>query len=128
MSAVLCREKQLYQTALMLEVLILFVISGFVWWFGKWHFSLSFATGMLCTLLPQVLFVYWIFFRHFAKNLTKMTTFYRAEGIKWIATIALLIVVLVLLPNLSHGVFFIGYVAGLVLNIVVPIYLKYRVD
>lgn len=124
MSAILLNEKRFYQKALSIETLILLFFSGLTWLFSDRHTGLSFVSGCFSAVLPQLLFVYWIFFRSTAKNANKMQAFYRGEGLKWLATIILIALLFGYYTNLQHLIFFAGYFLGLLSNIFVPMFLK----
>lgn len=126
MSAILLNEKRFYRKVLVIETLILAVISVGIGLFSALNTGLSFISGCFCAFLPQALFVYWIFFRNSAKNVNKMTAFYRGEGLKWLATIVLIGVVFRFYVELHAVAFFAGYFLGLLGNIVVPMVLKHR--
>lgn len=123
MSAVINRAKQHYAKSLKVEGVILLLIS--IGLLGvKGNVSISFLTGSLASFLPFGLFVYWVFFKKTAKNSSKMTAFYWGEGVKWMATIMLLIAGLTLIPTLQIGAFFVGYFLALLLNNVIPFMLS----
>lgn len=126
MSAILLNEKRFYQKVLLIEILILLAFFGVVWLFSTLNTGLSFVSGCFAAFLPQALFVYWVFFRSSAKKLNGMTAFYRGEGLKWLATIVLIVVLFSYYTDLQHLAFFAGYFLGLFGNIAIPIFLKYR--
>lgn len=127
MSAVINRTKQHYRKALKSESLIIFALFALlmVW---KGNPSLSFLAGCLAIFLPYCLFVYWIFFKKTAKNQSKMTAFYRGEAIKWLTTIALIILSFYLLPSFKVIWFFVGYFVTLLLNNLIPFVLSKRIS
>lgn len=123
MSAVINKAKQQYRYALRLEIVLLVLLAcvGFVW---QWQIALSLWLGSLASFLPHCLFTYWIFFRQSAKNQSKMTAFYRAEGLKWLFTIGLIVAIFKGVPQLHFIAFFVGYFFALLLNITLPIFLQ----
>lgn len=119
MSAVINRSRQQYKKALIWETGIILTLS-FCAFFGGIALASSLLSGLLASFLPHCLFVYWIFFREPAKNASKMSAFYRGEGLKWGATILLIVASFKLLPELHLIAFFVGYFLALCLNIVLP--------
>lgn len=126
MSAVLTKEKQHYRQALWIETWILLGLAGIVLCFSGLHIGLSFLSGVLAAFLPQCLFIYWIFFRQTVKPADKLRAFYRGEGLKWSATVGLIVLAFTGLPVLSPLGFFFGYFLGLLSNIAIPMVLKHR--
>ncbi len=123
MSAVINRAKQHYAKSLKVEGVILLLIS--IGLLGvKGNVSISFLTGSLASFLPFGLFVYWVFFKKSAKNSQNLTAFYWGEGIKWMATIILLIIGFTAIPHLHIWAFFVGYFLALLLNNVIPFMLS----
>lgn len=123
MSAVIHKAQQQHRKTLIWEVCILVSLSLFclLWQFNV---SLSFFAGAMSSFLPYVLFVYWIFFRKSAKNRQQMTAFYRGEGLKWLATILLVVLSFKMIPDLHLVGFFVGYFLALCLNIALPIFIN----
>lgn len=123
MSAVINKAKRHYLKALRTELSI--IITGFLLLtILKGYVSVSFLIGSLAIFLPHCLFVYWIFFKKPAENHSKVTAFYRGEGVKWLTTIFLVIAGFKWIPDLQIGLFFTGYVVALLLNNVVPFVLS----
>ncbi|WGE90249.1 ATP synthase subunit I [Actinobacillus arthritidis] len=125
MSAVINKAKQHYAKALKTEILLLFCILCIlmVW---KGESSFSFFGGALSSFLPHCVLVYWIFFKKTTKEQSKMTAFYRGEGLKWLITILLVILCFKLLPSLHLVLFFVGYLVTLFFNNVIPFILSKR--
>ncbi|WP_018651457.1 ATP synthase subunit I [Actinobacillus capsulatus] len=125
MSAVINKAKQHYRKALTIEFGVIFV-AAIVLAVLNVNQGLAFLGGSLASFLPHVLFVYWIFFKESAKNQSKMTAFYRGEGLKWLATIMLIVASLKFIPELHLVLFFVGYFVALLLNNVIPFVLSKR--
>lgn len=123
MSAVINKAKQHYVRSLKTEGAMILLISVGLRVIN-WNAGISFLAGSLAGFLPFGLFVYWVFFKKSAKNSSKITAFYWGEGLKWGATITLLIVGLTMIPSLQVGVFFAGYFLALFLNNVIPFVLN----
>ncbi|HDL5698665.1 ATP synthase subunit I [Mannheimia glucosida] len=123
MSAVINKAKSQYKQALKTEFFILcLLVVGLSCW--KMNLDFSFLGGALASFLPHLVFVYWIFFKKSAKNQSKMTAFYRGEGMKWLVTIILVIGCFKLIPNLDFVWFFVGYFIALFLNNMIPFVLS----
>lgn len=119
MSAVINKAKQHYRRALKMEAVILILLTiGISLW--NLIYGFSFLNGSVAILIPHCLFFYWIFFRESAKSRSKMTAFYRGEGIKWLAAILLIVVSFKFVSNLHYIAFFIGYFITLCLNVALP--------
>lgn len=127
MSAVISSAKQFYRRALGVEALVLASVAAVVEVFSGQSVGLSVFSGSVAAFLPHCLFVYWVFFRNSVKNPQKMTAFYRGEGLKWLATILLIVLAFKFLPNLNYLAFFAGYFLGLVGNIALPMCVKHFV-
>ncbi|MGQ0287388.1 ATP synthase subunit I [Pasteurellaceae bacterium 22721_9_1] len=125
MSAVIHKAKQHYLKSLLVEMGFILFLSLMVFLFKPAH-ARDFLVGMLVGFLPHTLMVYWFFFRHQAKNQAKMTALYRGEGLKWLATILLIMLSIKLITNLNVMAFFMGYVLLLVLNNFIPFLLSFR--
>lgn len=126
MSAVLNQTKKNYKYALSIEFILMILCAVSLLVVGQGNTFFSFILGSFASFLPYCCFVYWVFFRKFAKNANKMTAFYRGEGIKWLATIVLIVVSFKAYSSLDIKWFFIGYFVFLLLNIIVPICVKLR--
>lgn len=126
MSAVLQQTKQLYRKVMFVECCG--VVSGALLVLLVQNVSAAFAflLGGLSSFLPQCLFIFWVFFRKNTKNTNKMAAFYRGEGLKWLATIVLMVAVLIGFPNLNVLLFFSGYFLFLICNGLLPIFLTQR--
>lgn len=124
MSAVLERTKRLYLKAMWVESVGLASVVLLCGVCVDFSAAFSLLLGGFASFLPFCLFVYWVFFRKSAKNANKMTAFYRGEGLKWLATIVLMVAVLKGYPNLNVLAFFGGYFLCLVCNSLLPIVLK----
>ena len=123
MSAVINRAKSQYKQALKVEFFLLCVFAlGVSLW--KMNFNFSFLGGALASFLPHLVFVYWVFFKKSAKNQSKMTAFYRGEGMKWLVTIILVLGCFKLIPALDVVLFFVGYFIALFLNNMIPFVLS----
>ena len=125
MSTVINKAKQHYIRALKIESLLLLSTVGFliVW---KGVDGISFLCGALSSFVPHCVFVYWIFFKKTTKNQSRMGTFYRGEGLKWLITILLVVMCFKLLPSLHIVLFFVGYLMALFFNNVIPFILSKR--
>lgn len=126
MSAVLKRTKKLYQKVMIVELVALVSISLLILFLQPIESTISFFLGGLASFLPQCVFIYWVFFRNVAKNANKMTAFYRGEGLKWLATIVLLVVMFKGYSSLNLVLFFSGYFVFLLCNSLLPIFIKAR--
>lgn len=120
MSAVLKRAKNFYCKAMAVELVIFISIVLLLAVLRSSKDSISFLLGVLVSFLPQCVFIYWVFFR---KNLQKVTAFYRGEGLKWLVTIVLMVLVLKMV-TLNMVLFFLGYFLCLFCNGVFPIFLN----
>lgn len=123
MSAVTNRAKLQYRKALSIEVGIIFILT-LVLFLLKENVSMSFLCGGVVSFLPHCVFVYWVFFRNSARDRTKITAFYWAEGIKWLLAIILISISFTLIPKLHLLAFFLGYFLALCLNIALPMWLS----
>lgn len=124
MSAVLDRTRTLYRQVMLLESGLLCLLSLCLLCYAM-EWGISFLLGSLASFLPFCLFAYWVFFRsQVAKNANKVTAFYRGEGLKWLATIVLVVLGLKLYTSLHLGLFFSGYFLFLVANSLLPVALK----
>lgn len=124
MSAVLESTQKRYRKVIGIELVLLVSLSllisiGLSQWSG-----LSFSLGAFTSLLPQCLFIYWVFFRQKAKNANKITAFYRGEGLKWLATIVLMVIALKMVSTLNIALFFAGYFLFLLCNSLLPFLVK----
>lgn len=126
MSAVLNQTRKDYKYALSIELILMVLCSVLLLVVELGNVFFSFLLGSFASFLPHCCFVYWVFFRKFAKNANKMTAFYRGEGIKWLTTIMLIVVSFKTYSQLDIKWFFAGYFLFLLLNIIVPICLKLR--
>ena len=122
MSAVINRAKQRYIKAIKWEMAIIFLSFPAVIAVQS-ELNFSFLAGAISSFLPHCVFVYWIFFKS-AKFQQKMTAFYWGEGMKWLMTMVLIILSVILLPALKVLFFFAGYFVALLLNIVLPVMLE----
>ncbi|WP_373767566.1 ATP synthase subunit I [Glaesserella sp.] len=126
MSAVIHRTKQLYRKALSIEFTLFCVLTAGAALWHKADSVSSFFVGGMASFLPHCLFVYWVFFRKTSLTLNKMTDFYRGEGLKWLATIVLIVVLFKFYTSLNYVFFFIGYFLMLLLNSLLPILYRLR--
>lgn len=128
MSAVLERTKRLYQKTMWVELAVL--VSAFLLYgiFADFSAAVSFLLGGMASFLPFCLFVYWVCFRKKVNHGNKMTTLYRGEGLKWLATILLIVAVLKGYPNLNVFAFFCGYFLCLVCNGLLPMILRQQIQ
>lgn len=123
MSAVINKAKSQYRRALGIEAGAILVLA-FILFLCKGNIAFSFLAGGISSFVPHCIFVYWVFFRNSAKDRTKMTAFYWGEGVKWLATIILMIASFTLIPHFQFLVFFVGYFLALFLNIALPMFLS----
>lgn len=79
---------------------------------------------MLAGFLPQCLLIYWYFFRQNEKMPSKMTALYQGEGLKWLATILLIVISFKLVAEMNVIAFFSGYILLLILNNLIPFLLS----
>ncbi len=126
MSAVLRQTKQLYQKVLFAEFILLACIAGIVGiWLGFNHF-ISFVLGEIAGLLPHCVLVYWVFFRKSVINPQSMSIFYRGEGLKWLTTIILIVVMFKSYSEMHYLAFFCGFFFMILCNSLLPIALKWH--
>lgn len=121
MSAVLKRAKQFYCKAMTLEFVICLSLTLVIAVFCSFYQAYAFLLGTLIAFLPQIIFIYYVLFR---KNAQKVTALYRGEGLKWLMTIVLMVVVLKTVTSLNMILFFTGYFLGLFCNGIFPIFLN----
>ncbi|EXI62859.1 hypothetical protein MHD_07005 [Mannheimia granulomatis] len=126
MSAVINKAKSQYLKALRIEAGIMLVLAFTLFLWKGYYNSISFLVGGISSFVPHIVFVYWVFFRNSAKDRTKMSSFYRGEGLKWLVTIIFIIVCFKLIPNLDFVLFFAGYFIALFLNNIIPFVLSKR--
>lgn len=126
MSAVLERTQKRYLQVIRIELILLVSLSLLISISVEPSLlsGVSFVSGALASVLPQGLFIYWVFFRQNRNNTHKMTTFYRGEGLKWLATIALIIIALKGISPLNITLFFTGYFVFLLCNSLLPFLIK----
>lgn len=121
MSAVLERTKKRYFKVMKIALLALICGSGVIVLMQSLQVGLSFFLGGLASFLPQCLFIYWVFFRRTGKKTQKITAFYRGEGLKWLATIVLVVAMLKGIAELDTMLFFAGYFVLLLVNSLLPL-------
>lgn len=122
MSAVLQQAQNLYKKVIFVEGVILVSISLLLLFYSITQ-GVSFLLGGIASLLPFCVFVYWVFFKK-SQHHNKMRDFYCGEGLKWLFTIVLFVVILKSYANLSVVFFFAGYFCFLLCNSLLPIVLK----
>lgn len=120
MSTVITQTKNFYVKAIPVFALILFVLSTVATMINS-NVGVAFLGGCLSAFLPFCLSVYWVFFRQRA-NGTAVSVFYWAEGLKWVTTIILILLVFQFIE--SHLAFFVGYFITLIGNTVLPFLMK----
>lgn len=126
MSAVLKKTKELYQSVLLIELILLTIMAVIVGlWLGL-NNAASFLFGEIAGFFPHCVFVYWVFFRKRMIDTQKMTTFYRGEGLKWLTTIILIVVVFKSYAQMNYLSFFCGFFFMILCNSLLPIVLKLR--
>lgn len=121
MSAVLNQAKALYRKTLCVEAVLLAAATVFAMIANQQAVAFSLLFGGLSALLPHCLFVFWVFFRPQAKNANKMTAFYRGEGLKWLLTILLIVILFKSYTAMNFLAFFAGYFVMLLCNSLLPI-------
>lgn len=123
MSAVINKAKSQYRRALGIEVGVILAFAFFLFLY-KGNITISFIAGTVSSFVPHAIFVYWVFFRNSAKDRTNMTAFYRGEGLKWLATILLIVGCFKLVFPMDFVWFFMGYFIVLLLNNMIPFLLS----
>lgn len=127
MSAVLTQTKQLYRTALSVELIVLAGLFLLVWLLSGGGSAVSLLIGGMIALVAQLMFVYWVFFRKQAATVNKMSAFYAGEALKWLVTIVLIVLVFKGFPTVNIVLFFAGYFVILLCNSLLPFILRRRV-
>lgn len=120
MSTVISQTKNFYAKAIPFFAIFLFVLSAVMTMMGK-TVGVAFLGGCLAAFLPFCLSVYWVFFRQ-RTDVTTVSVFYWAEGLKWVATIVLILLIFQFIEH--HLVFFAGYFITLIGNTVLPFLMK----
>ncbi|WP_373777105.1 ATP synthase subunit I [Glaesserella sp.] len=126
MSAVINQTKQLYRKTLSLELIAFCVLTVVIALWLEKNSAFSFIAGCFASFLPHCLFVYWMFFRNTSINTHKMSVFYQGEGLKWLATIILIVAFFKFYAAMNYISFFIGYFFILLFNSLLPVFLKVR--
>lgn len=121
MSAVIAQTRQFYVKTMPIFAAVLVVFSA-VMALIKAEIGGSFLGGCFAAFLPFCLSVYWVFFREKAHNATSVSVFYWAEGLKWLSTILLILLMFQIVSN--HLAFFAGYFTALLGNTVLPFLMK----
>lgn len=117
MSRILSKNKQYYQKAIFLEGLFLLsaILSFAI--FKQAAFDVSF--GLAAAFLPFWLFQFLVLRE--TKIFTKMTAIYRAEGAKFSLTFLGIGCIFKFALVSSLGLFFVGFLLGLLLNNLLPL-------
>lgn len=121
MSAIIQQTQHLYKKVIFVELIVLVSISLLIF-IKDLTPAFSFFLGGLASLLPFCVFVFWVFFKTH-KNSNKMSAFYRGEGVKWLVTIVLMVVILKSYAGINVLFFFGGYILFLSCNSLLPIVL-----
>ncbi|QGM79933.1 ATP synthase subunit I [Otariodibacter oris] len=126
MSTVINQAKNFHKKALGIEVVVFFSLFLFSFLWVSLSSSLSLFLGGVAGLLPHLLFFLWFFSKKSQKNNNKMVVLFCGEGIKWGSTIVLIVLFFKLFIDMNIVAFFVGYFFTLLLNSLLPIYLKFR--
>lgn len=127
MSAIIEQTKRFYQISFLIEAVLLFILSLFIFILQTFDQTFSFFIGGLVGFLPHCFFVFWFFFRQ-GKDLTdKINYFYTGEAIKWLITIITMIIIFKYFSSVKIIFFFLGYFFTLLINVFLPILLKLRI-
>lgn len=125
MSAVLSEAKQHYKKMLWAEMVFLIVLC-LAFSVVRGYYAISLLVGGLVALVPQVILIYWVFFRKLPSNVNKMSVFYRGEGLKWLVTILLMVMVFKFFTSVHLVTFFTGYFMMLLCNSLLPFFFRRR--
>lgn len=120
MSRILSQAKKNYRKALVVESLLLVVFYLLI---NCWQTqsAVDFSYGFLSAFLPFCVFALIIFYTK--QNLsTKLTALYRAEAVKFILTMVLIIIAFKWLLVINFIAFFVGFLLALVLNNLIPLF------
>lgn len=122
MSRIIQQAKIQYRKAIQIELVIMLLLACF---FAFWQMrnGIDFLFGFLSALLPFSVFVYMVFYRKQQLS-TKLNTFYRGEAIKFVLTIALIILSFKWLLVTNFVIFFSGFFIALMLNNLIPFLLR----
>lgn len=123
MSKVLKQTRKMYQKALLLEMgLFSFLIA--VSFSCDIAFGVFITLGVMCAFLPHCLFVALVVFPYQQSPIgSKVKKLYYGEALKVVFTIVLIATVFMAYEEIN-GVFFVGYILGLLLNSIIPLCLK----
>lgn len=120
MSRILSQAKKNYKKAIMIECLLFGFFSLLI---CAWQVqsAVDFSYGFLSAFLPFCVFALIIFYNK--QNLsTKLTALYRAEAVKFILTMVLIIIAFKWLFVINFIAFFVGFLLALVLNNLIPLF------
>ncbi|WP_301098534.1 ATP synthase subunit I [Otariodibacter sp.] len=126
MSTVINQAKIFHKKALSIEIVIFLISFLFSFLWVNLSSSISLFLGEVAGLLPHFLFFLWFFSKKSQKNKNKMVVLFCGEGIKWGSTIILIVLFFKFFINMNIVAFFVGYFFILLLNSLLPIYLKIR--
>lgn len=127
MSAVLEKSKKIYQKAIISETL-LFIFLSIITITYDFDAGVFVSLGFICGFLPQCFFIFFVLFRRESQPIAnKMTALYYGEAFKIAISIVLFIAVFTAYKKIDL-VFFIGYFLAILLNNIVPIYLKVKAE
>lgn len=127
MSKILKKSKKMYQKALLIEVLFFSLSSIFAISY-QFDVGVTISLGFFCGFLPQCFFLFFVLFRPQSSQIeNKITSLYYGEAFKIAFTIILITIVFITYKEINW-LFFVGYFFALLLNNVVPIYLKFKAD
>lgn len=127
MSAVLKKDRKIYQRVIISETLI-FVFLSIITIVCNFNVGVLVSLGFLCGFLPQCFFLFFVLFlREPQQNAKKVTALYYGEALKLIITIALVVAVFTTYQKIDWT-FFVGYFLAIFFNNILPMYLKIKAE
>lgn len=123
MSQIRKQTQMLYRKVIFIELGLLLVSSLFLA-LNQLHNGLSFFFGSLSSVIPQIVLIGFVFFREKSQySVNKTNSLYQGEGLKFVLTILLMVIVFVFYQQMNIIGFFAGFLIFLCLNILLPLYL-----
>lgn len=123
MSAILVQTQEIYKKSLLIEFMSINVCFLCLLFYGL-NSALSFFLGAVSTFIPQITLIFWVYFRR--QKGQKVIALYQGESIKFAMTVLFTLSVFGLYQTISFLLFFVGFIVGLVLNNLLPLYFQLK--
>lgn len=108
-----------YKKILIIELLFLIVLV-FIFFLLRWSANSDFVLGYLSAFIPFAAFIVLLFYKNKKNSAVTLTPLYRAEAIKFILTIALIITAFKWFEVTNFIAFFTGFILSLALSSTLP--------